>query len=175
MVSDFNKYVLPYLHNFIKVNIDYSQLKKIDDCAFKLLNVSDFGKLNDKYDGQLFYQKFKNQTLAEIAVEKFFKESFIDWEQKKANVNYKPKFCRAGDYYGIISAPFGELPIVPSDSGEKIVVCFIADKKTVWLSGIINTNDKNVKFIPPSFFLAESNYRGYLSSFNLMCPLESII
>jgi hypothetical protein len=173
MQPEFNKYVLPHLRNFTKLTIDYSFLKKIDDCVLSLLDVSDFGKLNDKYDGQHFYQKFKNQTLAEIALEKTSKISFIDWDKKKKEISYQPKLIKDGVCYAIISSPFGELPLLSIDTEEKVFVCFISDKKTVWISGIINHNDSRNKFIEPSFFLKESNFKGYLINYDNMEPLET--
>ena len=173
MQAEFHKYVLPHLRNFTKLTIDYSFLKKIDDCVLTLLNVSDFGKLNDKYDGQLFYQKFKNQTLGEVALEKISKISFIDWDKKKNDVSYQPKFIKNGVNYGIVSAPFGELPLFSLDTAESVIVCFISDKKTVWISGIINSNDNRNMFIEPSFFLKESNFKGYLINYENMEPLNT--
>lgn len=173
MQPEFNKYVLPHLRKFTKLTIDYSFLKKIDDCVLTLLNVSDFGKLNDKYDGQHFYQKFKNQTLAEVALEKISKMSFIDWDKKKNDVSYQPKLIKNGVNYGIISSPFGELPLFSFDTEDSVIVCFISDKKTVWISGIINSNDNKNVFIEPSFFLKESNFKGYLTNYDNMEPLNT--
>ncbi|MDQ1085629.1 hypothetical protein [Siphonobacter sp. SORGH_AS_1065] len=107
-----------YSDRFKTIKIGYSDKKKIEQTALKLLNLRDLNQLRDRFEGVLFYERFAKQLSCELALEKLLEIEFIDWEKKATIRDYLPKIEIDNTLVNINTINFGEYPVLINENIE---------------------------------------------------------
>jgi hypothetical protein len=85
-----NKVILEQLTYFNRVNVPKYIESKIQMTALNHLDLPDMGKLRDRMEGQSYYNKLKNDIVAEFAFENIIGNRKFDWE-KRSKKSFKRK------------------------------------------------------------------------------------
>ncbi|WP_299902090.1 hypothetical protein [uncultured Aquimarina sp.] len=127
----------------------YTSLE-IQRCALHHLNLKDMGQLRDRMEGQMYYDKLRNDILTEFAFENLLLKSTYDWS-KRMNKNYKRKIYPI-DGFNIRLITFSD-KVYPKISLEHTNLCVFGratNDSKVYLSGLatkelIKSNSINIR------------------------------
>jgi len=135
-----HKEFINQLHSFQKVSVPKYIDVKIQNVALKHLELPDMGKLKDRMDGQLYYDKLKIDLLAEYAFENIVGIKKFDWI-KRENKNYRRKqydFNRK--VLKLITFVGENLPTLNEESANNYVYVYVNPDNRVYISGLATKN-----------------------------------
>lgn len=150
-MREFLEEVFKYKKKFIPIKIGYSDKKKIQECTLELLELKDFGQLRDRYEGQMFYDRFTREMMSEIALEKLLDIKFIDWEAKRTIKGCPNVLIYNNLKVGVTANEFAEYPIL-IDEEITLPQVFTIKKGSdyIYICGLATTRilEENSKKIP---------------------------
>lgn len=141
---------LKQLSHFNLVKVPKYINGKIQECALNHLNLRDMGQLRDRMEGQMYYNKLKNNILTEYAFESILFKSSFDWEKRMIK-NYKRKaYTIAGFNIHLITFNKGNFPKISIDNTNLYIMGRATEDSKVYISGIatselIKTNGVNIR------------------------------
>ncbi len=136
--------------NFKKLNTKRPITGKIQECALNHLNLKDMGQLRDRMEGQMYYNKLRNNILCEYAFEKILFKSSFDWD-KRMNKNYKRKpYFIEGFNIHLLTFSTDNFPKISLDHTNLCVLGRATEDSKVYLSGLatkelIKTNGTKIR------------------------------
>jgi len=154
----------------------YTSLE-IQKCALHHLNLKDMGQLRDRMEGQMYYDKLRNDILTEFAFENLLSKSTYDWS-KRMNKNYKRKIYHIGEFnIRLITFSEKNYPKISLDHTNLCVFGRATADSKVYLSGLAtkeliksdSTNIRNNIFELKSF----ENLLKFSTKEELIYHLES--
>jgi hypothetical protein len=110
-MSDYLLKIGSKLSSFPFIRCSRYQLKDIDKLILSHLNLSDMGKLRDKFEGQTFYDKKSKIILAYLGVCKHLDITPLDINELDLNL-FVPYVTYNNVRFKIIISDFGEFPIM---------------------------------------------------------------
>lgn len=140
---------------------------KIQECALSHLKLKDMGQLRDRMEGQMYYNKLRNNILTEYALENILFKSSFDWD-KRMNKNYKRKaYSIEGFNINLMTISKHTFPKI-SLTQDNFYIIGVSDKDfKVYISGLatrelIKTSGVNIR-----------NEIYELRAFNQLLPFSS--
>lgn len=127
---------------------------KIQECAQLHLNVEDMGKLRDRLDGMAYYERLREDILAELAFEELLGLDDFDWEKRKAK-RYQRKFYVIDNIpFHLISFPTKnfKFPLVEVDNIENAIFICSNSKNKVFICGLASKEMLKKYGVTPSFY-----------------------
>jgi len=122
-----NKLILNQLAYFKRVSVPKYIESKIQMTALNHLNLSDMGKLRDRMEGQIYYDKLRTDIIAEFAFENFIGIRNFDWE-KRSNKRYKrKKYIFEDKELNLISLENENLPKISVEHIKNCVFVYVLD------------------------------------------------
>jgi hypothetical protein len=129
-----NKLILSQLTYFERVSIPKYIESKIQMTALKHLDLPDMGKLRDRMEGQLYYNKLRTDIVAEYAFESIIGLRNFDWE-KRGIKNYKrKKYVFQNKELNIISFEHENLPKISTDHVNNCLFVYVSADSRVLMS-----------------------------------------
>jgi len=170
-----NKVFINQIHCFKRVLVPRYIELKIQNVALIHLNLSDMGKLNDRMEGQLYYEKLKIDLLAEFAFEKVIGIKEFDWV-KRENKNYIRKhYYFSEKSLNIVTFNGNNLPNLNQISNSNIVFAYVNPDNRVYISGLATKKIVNDLNINSKFTSNEDIDFGKFSSFQSVEELVFIL
>lgn len=137
--------ILKQLPYFKRINIPKYIEARLQETALKHLKLPDMGKLRDRMEGQLYYDKLKTDVFAEYAFEKLIGIKKFDW-QKRDNKDYqRKKYNLNGKVLTLVTFIEDNFPKLSSLNVENSVFVYVNTDNTVFVSGIA-TKSKILEF-----------------------------
>ena len=131
-----HKVFINQIHFFKRVSVPRYNELQIQAIALKHLGLPDMGKLKDRVDGQLYYDKLKIDLLAEFAFEKIIGMKDFDWV-KRENKNYIRKhYSIEGKPLQIVTFIEKYLPKQNQISCNNVVFAYVNPDNRVYISGL---------------------------------------
>ena len=131
-----HKAFINQIHFFKRVSVPRYIELQIQAIALKHLCLPDMGKLKDRMDGQLYYDKLKIDLLAEYAFEKIIGLKEFDWV-KRENKNYIRKhYSFEGKPLQIVTFIEKDLPKEYQISCNNVVFAYVNIDNRVYISGL---------------------------------------
>lgn len=167
--------ILNKLKHFKRVNAPKYIEAKIQKIALSHLNLSDMGKLRDRFDGQLYYDKLKTDIIAEFAFENFIGIKKFDWSKREIK-NYKRKYYTFDHKeLNIITVTKARLPKINPDVISNTIFIYVNIDNRVYISGVA-TKSLLLNYTSNSTNrLVEFNSFEILSEFNSVEQLIQIL
>lgn len=171
----FSKHVVSELKKFPKVSVDHADLKKMDESVCEQYGVPNITKLHDIFDARSYYEKYRTRAMSEAAVEKLLGIKFIDWHKKERIRNDKAVLRIDNIVLEIVGVRYGELPIIYNDTGKKIIICIVREKREVTIAGYVDLSDKKIKLLPIKNSPVTGSFKklGTFQSFDQILPFSS--
>lgn len=141
---------LKQLPHFNIVKVPKYINSKIQECALNHLKLKDMGQLRDRMEGQMYYDKLRNNILTEYALENILFKSSFDWE-KRMNKSYKRKaYSIDGFNINLITFSKGNYPKISLNHTNLCIMGRATEDSKVYLSGLatrelIKTNGINIR------------------------------
>lgn len=141
---------LKQIPHFKTVKVPKYITGKIQECALNHLNLKDMGQLRDRMEGQMYYNKLRNNILSEYAFENILFKSPFDWD-KRMNKNYKRKpYSIEGFSISLITFKTNNYPKISLNHTNLCVMGVATEDSKVYLSGIatkklIKINGVNIR------------------------------
>ncbi|MCK0179107.1 hypothetical protein MWU50_07385 [Flavobacteriaceae bacterium S0862] len=127
---------LKQLSHFSIVRVPKYISGKIQECALNHLNLKDMGKLRDRMEGQMYYNKLMNNILTEYALENILFKSSFDWD-KRMNKSYKRKvYSIDGFNIHLITFNSDNYPKISIDHTNLCIMGSATVDSKVYLSGL---------------------------------------
>ena len=163
-----HKELIEQLSYFKPVSIPRYIARNIQDCALQHLNLKDMGQLRDRMEGQLYYDKLKNDILAEFAFEGFLGLNKFDWDKRKLK-GYKRKYYVIDDCkLNLIVFSSISFPVVNLNHTGLCIFVYINSDSKVYISGLANksklTSETNLNV----------NERTEIRNFQNLSPFANI-
>lgn len=131
-----NMELFKQLSFFKRVNIPRYIEARLQKTALKHLELPDMGKLRDRMEGQLYYDKLRTDVLAEYAFENLIGIKKFDWD-KRDNKNYKRKqYSFDGKKLSLVTIIDESFPKVNIDHVNNCVFAYVNPQNHVFVSGI---------------------------------------
>jgi len=131
-----NLELIEQLTYFRRVNVPKYIECRLQNTALKHLELSDMGKLRDRMDGQLYYDKLKTDIFAEYAFEQLIGIKKFDWE-KRDNKYYKRKqYNFEGKALTLVTLIDEGFLVLPEMLGGNFVFVYVTPQNQVFVSGI---------------------------------------
>jgi hypothetical protein len=109
---------------------------EIQKCALQHLDLKDMGQLRDRMEGQMYYDKLRNDILTEFAFENLLLKNSYDWS-KRMNKNYKRKIYNiSGFKIRLISFSDNNYPKLSLDPTNLYIFGRATVDSKVYLSGL---------------------------------------
>lgn len=171
------KEFLNQISHFKTIKIPKYISLEIQKCALHHLTLRDMGQLRDRMEGQMYYNKLRNDILTEFAFENLLLKSTYDWS-KRMNKHYKRKIYHIGEYnirlitfsdknYPKISIDYTNLCVFGRATADsKVYLSGLATKELIKSDG---TNIRNDVFELKSF----ENLLKFSTREDLINQLES--
>ncbi len=106
---DYNKYVTPYEHNFIPIEVPYADLDRLKRNMSKYVGY----KVKEySCDGLNIRKRYFTGYLGELAVSHFLGEDFMDWTVGRSKSYVHADLSRIGLDIGIKTVEYGRFPVV---------------------------------------------------------------
>lgn len=130
------KEILDQLEHFKIVKVPRYLTDKIQSCALNHLNLKDMGQLRDRMEGQLYYDKLKDDILAEYAFEKLCSKTTFDWD-KRMNKRYKRKSYIIQDLkIQLITFNPLKMPKISLEHTNLCILVWVLENSKVYLSDL---------------------------------------
>lgn len=150
-----NKLLINQIPYFYRVLVPKYIELKIQNVALEHLKLPDMGKLKDRMEGQIYYDKLKVDLMAEFAFEKVIGIKNFNWE-KRENKNYTRKqYDFNGKILNIETFIGDSLPNLNQVSNNSIVFVYVNPDNRVYISGLAKARD--IKYLKST--LGTSNYQ----------------
>ncbi len=142
-LSDMNKVIFNQLSYFKRINIPKYIESKIQIIALKHLNLSDMGKLRDRMEGQLYYNKLRTDIFSEFAFENTIGIRKFDWEKRSIKSFVRKKYIFENKVLNIIPFVNENLPIISSEHLKNCIFAYVNIDNRVLLSGLATKSQLN--------------------------------
>ena len=139
------------------------QIKDIDKLILSHLNLTDLGKLRDRFEGQSFYDKKTKLILGYLSVCKHLKIEPIDIKEIDLNL-FVPYITFNGIRHKILISDFGEFPVLEKYSPEPFI--FVIARSNLEFSIVGYCDEKSLK--------DSSNFKDLNSQNKIFKSIESL-
>lgn len=155
------KEFLKQLKYFKKVNIPKYIDVRIQETALKHLELPDMGKLRDRMEGQLYYDKLKNDIFSEFAFEYIIGLRKFEFEKRDEKF-YKRKHYNFGDKtLSIITFTEETFPKISVDHVDNCVFINVNPELFAYVSGLATKSIiKQFSEMNGSKIIEISNFKG---------------
>jgi hypothetical protein len=131
-----NNLILSQLTYFKRVSIPLYIESKIQLTALKHLDLPDMGKLRDRMEGQLYYNKLRTDIVAEYAFENIIGLRNFDWEKRDIKSYKRKKYIFENKELNIISFENGNLPKISTEHVQNCIFVYVNTGNRVLLSSL---------------------------------------
>ncbi len=129
-----NKLILNQLTYFKRVSVPKYIESKIQMTALKHLDLSDMGKLRDRMEGQLYYNKLRTDILAEFAFENIIGIRYFDWEKRISKSFKRKKYIFENKELNIILFENENFPKISTEHINNCIFAYVNIDNRVLLS-----------------------------------------
>lgn len=137
------------LRSFPFIRYSRYQRKDIDKLILSHLNLSDMGKLRDRFEGQAFYDKKSKIILAYLGVCKHLDIIPLDINEIDLNL-FIPYITYNNERFKIIISDFGEFPIIEKHAPEPFIFVIARSNLEFSIAGYCTEKElKNSKNFKP--------------------------
>tara|TARA_B100002019_G_C20898136_1_gene416789 strand:+ start:92 stop:589 length:498 start_codon:yes stop_codon:yes gene_type:complete len=141
-MSDYLLKIGSKIRSFPSIKYSRYQIKDIDKLILSHLNLSDMGKLRDRFEGQSFYDKKSRIILAYLGVCKHLNITPLDIN--KINLShFVPYVTYNSIRFKIIISDFGEFPIIEKQAPEPFI--FVIARSNLEYSIVGYCDEKELK------------------------------
>lgn len=177
-MDTFLSIIQPYIRSYERIQLNRIDELNVQAKVLGILNLRDMGQLRDMYEGEHYYNLFRNKLLGSIALEKFLKIDLFDL--KKIDKFFEPELFIEGQSIDIITSKFGEFPIIDKDPKKSAVIILNRDDKTFYICGLANKEVLKNNQVPVKTTVSKkqkSRFIGFglLKSFTNLAQLKSLI
>ena len=130
------------LKSFPFIRYSRYQIKDIDKLILSHLNLSDMGKLRDRFEGQSYYDKKSRIILAYLGVCKHLDITPLDVNELDLNL-FVPYVTYNNIRFKIIISDFGEFPIIEKQAPEPFI--FVIARSNLEFSIVGYCTEKELK------------------------------
>lgn len=170
-----HKEILSKLNFFQRINVPKYIEPKIQKIALTHLNLTDMGKLRDRFEGQLYYDKLKTDLIAEFSFEKLLGYKNFDWSIREVK-NYKRKqYSFDNKELTIVTITKSRLPKINLDKLKNTVFIYVNVDNRIYVSGVATkTRLQELSISNPSKIQEFSDFES-LIQFNSINELTEIL
>lgn len=129
-----NKLMIRQLTYFRRVSVPRYIESKIQMIALKHLDLPDMGKLRDRMEGQLYYNKLRTDIVAEYAFENIIGIRNFDWKKRCIKTFKRKKYIFDNKELNIISFENENLPKISAEYVNNCVFVYVNIDNRVLLS-----------------------------------------
>lgn len=163
-----NKLFINKLPFFNKVVIPKYIELKIQNIALKHLKLPDMGKLKDRMEGQLYYDKLKVDLSAEFAFEKTIGIRDFNWAKREKKYYKRKHYDFNGKVLIIETFQDDNLPKLNQVSNNNIVFAYVNPDNRVYVSGLATMS--SFEYLKSTLETTNSDF----SNFEMLKKLTSI-
>lgn len=128
--------ILKRLEYFRRINAPKYIEAKIQKIAFAHLNVSDMGKLRDRFDGQLYYDKLKTDIIAEYSFENLIGNKSFDWTKRELKNHKRKLYTFNGKVLRLVTITKARLPRISIEHITNTLFVYVNIDNRVYISGL---------------------------------------
>ncbi|WP_430813975.1 hypothetical protein [Carboxylicivirga sp. RSCT41] len=135
-----NKDFLKQLPFFKKIKIPKYIEARLQESALKHLELSDMGKLRDRMEGQLYYDRLRCDIFSEYAFEKTIGLSSFNWVQRDKKRYKRKKYLFKGKTLSIVVLNGDSFPRVSATHEINYIFAYVTPEQSVFISGVANNS-----------------------------------
>lgn len=167
--------IYPYIKNFVEIQFTQEEIDKVLGLAMQIAS----HKINEQHhmkDNNNEIKRFFTGLIGEMAVEKLFNISIIDWSVGNSNYYNVPDI--PGYTVGIKTVEKGKFPIIPKRNEYAQIICiYNPDIKTVSICGLatkmtLNTYQSDDLILSPA--LRSRGTKTGFYGFHMLIPLYNV-
>jgi hypothetical protein len=128
--------IINQIHSFKRVSVPRYIELKIQKIALIHLGLPDMGKLRDRMEGLLYYDKLKIDFLAEYAFEKVIGVKEFDWVKREKKNYIRKHYSFEGKPLQIVTFDANDLPNPNLISCNNVVFAYVNPDNRVYISGL---------------------------------------
>lgn len=128
--------MLSQLTYFKRVSIPKYIESKIQMIALKHLNMPDMGKLRDRMEGQLYYNKLRTDIVAEYAFECIIGKRNFNWEKREFKSFKRKKYIFDNKELNIISFENENFPKISTEHVNNCVFVYVNIDNRILVSSL---------------------------------------
>src|SRR5690554_3620910 len=139
-MKTFFKYTGEFLRTYPQIKITKTDEVLIRNSVKNYLGLDNLNQLRDRFEGQSFFEKTRNNICALMALQKHLNISLIDLKTTDLS-NFKPTITLNNEVIDINLFEFGSLPLVKADEiNNSIYFVMQKDTLTFLLCGYASKN-----------------------------------
>lgn len=131
-----HKAFINQIHFFKRVSVPIYIELKIQAIALEHLGLPHMGKLKDRMEGQLYYDKLKIDLLAEFSFEKVIGMKDFDWVKRENKNHLRKHYSFYGKPLQIVTFIDNDLPKQNQISCNNVVFAYVNPDNRVYISGL---------------------------------------
>ncbi len=145
----YDTHIKPYSDKFIRIKLDTNEIKKAFKWALEMTEAKDI-EMTIAHDRSSAFKRLAHGVIGEMAIEKYFQTTFIDWTIGNSKDYSVPDLISVGHHIGIKTVEYGKFPVIPKDNHysqiiniyrAKDQVCFICGLATPEVLNLFQTTD----------------------------------
>jgi hypothetical protein len=108
----YETHIRPYSDRFVRIKLSNNEIKKAFKWALEMTEAKDI-EMTIARDNASAFKRLANGMIGEMAIEKFFQTTFIDWTIGQSKDYSRPDLISIGHSIGVKTVEYGKFPVIP--------------------------------------------------------------
>jgi hypothetical protein len=123
--------------HFRRISVPKYLEAKIQEIALLHLELPDMGRLRDRLEGQLYYDRLKKNVFGEYAFERIIGIREFDWEKRESKHYVRGDYLINDKNLSLITLSSDDTPLIIGAGSNNYVFAFVNQSYRVYISGLI--------------------------------------
>lgn len=131
-----NRELLKQLSDFKRVNVPKYIEARLQKSALKHLGLPDMGKLRDRMEGQLYYDRLKADIFAEYAFENLVGIKKFDWDKRDKKDYKRKQYQFKNKTLNLVTLIGDSFPKLSAEYAKASIFVYVNPENRVFVSGL---------------------------------------